>query len=65
MLTRADSYDEMRHAFRWQIPARFNMATAVCERHALNTPDRPALIVHQEQGQQHVRGYGNALHRED
>lgn len=50
MLSRGNSYDEIRQAFRWQIPARFNIATAVCERHAQETPDRPALIVHQDSG---------------
>ncbi len=50
MLTRADSYDEIREGFRWEIPPRFNMATAVCARHARNMPDQPALIVHQERG---------------
>jgi acetyl-CoA synthetase len=34
MLTEASSYDELYRNFRWQIPARFNMAQACCDRHA-------------------------------
>ena len=59
MLTRATSYDEIRRAFQWQIPARFNMATAVCERHARDTPDRPALIVHQDHGHPQIISFGH------
>src|SRR3546814_13586944 len=34
MLERADSYDEVRRRFRWRIPARYNIAVDVCDRHA-------------------------------
>ena len=32
MLTEASTYDELYRNFRWDIPARFNMATACCDR---------------------------------
>ena len=34
MLTEAATYDELYRNFRWDIPARFNIATACCDRHA-------------------------------
>ena len=43
-------HEAVRAAFRWQIPERFNIAQAVCRRHARATPDAPALI--------HVAGDG-------
>jgi acetyl-CoA synthetase len=38
------SYDELYGRFRWNVPDRFNIATAICDRHAAATPDAPALI---------------------
>src|ERR1700752_3646862 len=49
MLTEASSYDELYRNFRWDIPARFNMATACCDRHADGT-GRLALIYVDEDG---------------
>ena len=34
MLTPGSRYEEICNAFRWRIPARFNMGVAVCDRHA-------------------------------
>ena len=52
-------FDRLRRAFRWQIPARFNMAVAACDRHAAGPGgDRPALI--QELASGEVRRYGFA-----
>jgi acetyl-CoA synthetase len=45
------SYDELYGRFRWSVPDRFNIATAICDRHAAATPDAPALI--------HEAGDGN------
>jgi acetyl-CoA synthetase len=50
MLTEASSYDELYRGFRWEIPARFNLATACCDRHADGT-GRLALIYVDEDGQ--------------
>ena len=34
MLQRAHSYDEAYRSFRWEVPARFNIGVAACDRHA-------------------------------
>jgi acetyl-CoA synthetase len=49
MLTEASTYDELYRNFRWDIPARFNMATACCDRYADGT-NRLALIYVDEDG---------------
>ncbi|SCB40467.1 acetyl-CoA synthetase [Bradyrhizobium shewense] len=49
MLTEAATYDELTRNFRWDIPARFNMAEACCDRHADGT-GRLALIYVDENG---------------
>ena len=38
------TYDELHAGFRWELPARFNIARAICDRHAAATPDAPALF---------------------
>lgn len=50
MLTRADSYDDVRRALTWQIPEYFNMGVDVCDKHAELTPDKTALIIEDEDG---------------
>src|SRR6476469_5983817 len=49
MLTEASTYDELYRNFRWDVPDRFNMATACCDRHADGT-NRLALIYIDEDG---------------
>src|SRR5262249_51953512 len=49
MLTEASTYDELYRNFRWDIPARFNIATACCDRHA-DGSGRLALIYVDETG---------------
>ncbi|HTF79614.1 MAG TPA: AMP-binding protein, partial [Bradyrhizobium sp.] len=49
MLTEASNYDDLYRDFRWDIPARFNMATACCDRHA-DGGNRLALIYVDEDG---------------
>src|SRR3989475_964784 len=49
MLTEASTYDELYRNFRWDIPERFNMATACCDRHADGT-NRLALVYVDEGG---------------
>jgi len=56
------SYEEVRRTFRWDLPARFNIAEAVCDRHAEATPDAPALIYEEADGS--VAGWSFALVRE-
>jgi len=50
LLTDAGSYEAVRDAFAWQVPARVNMAEQVCDRHARATPDATGLIVAHEDG---------------
>src|SRR3954468_23646734 len=49
MLTQAADYDTLYRNFRWDIPARFNMAVACCDRHA-DGSGRTALIYVDEEG---------------
>ena len=49
MLTETTDYAKLYRDFRWDVPARFNIATACCDRHADGT-DRPALIYIDEDG---------------
>ena len=43
MLQRGPSYEAVYRGFRWQVPARFNIGTACCDRHATGD-GRMALI---------------------
>jgi acetyl-CoA synthetase len=49
MLTETSNYEDLRRAFRWDVPARFNMASACCDRHA-DGSNRLALIYIDEDG---------------
>ena len=39
-----DAYEEARRAFRWDLPQTFNIAEAICDRWALDEPDRVAIL---------------------
>ena len=43
MLTETSDYDKLYREFRWEVPARFNIAAACCDRHA-DGSGRLALI---------------------
>jgi acetyl-CoA synthetase len=49
MLSETTDYAKLCGDFRWDIPARFNIATACCDRHA-DGISRPALIYVDEDG---------------
>jgi acetyl-CoA synthetase len=49
MLTEAADYDTLYRDFRWDVPARFNIAAACCDRHADGSA-RTALIYVDEDG---------------
>ncbi len=49
MLTETTDYEKLYRDFRWDIPARFNIATACCDRHA-DGSNRLALIYVDEEG---------------
>ena len=42
IVERRESWEEVRAAFRWQVPARYNIAEHACERHVGSR--RPAMI---------------------
>lgn len=44
MLLDIREYERLYRDFRWEIPARFNIAHACCDRWAEQTPDAPAII---------------------
>ena len=43
MLPQIRDYDKLVAAFRWQIPARYNIGIDACDKWATNEPDRVAL----------------------
>ena len=49
MLERRETYDEVRSAFRWRIPARYNIGVDACDKWA-GEADRLALIHEDEVG---------------
>src|SRR5471032_199544 len=50
MLAETTDYEKLYRDFRWEIPARFNIATACCDRHADGT-GRLAMIYVDEDGE--------------
>ena len=48
---RSLSWDTLHQNFRWQVPRQFNIASAVCDRHA-EDQNKIALYFEDEQGQQ-------------
>jgi acetyl-CoA synthetase len=50
VLERGKTYEEVYSRFRWQVPARFNMGVACCDRHAEADGGRTALIFLEESG---------------
>lgn len=48
MLPAAETYDDLVARFAWDIPERFNMGAACCDRWAEVEPDRTALIIDDE-----------------
>ena len=50
MLPEIRDYERLRAAFRWQIPARYNIGVDACDKWAAREPDKTALIVRRSQG---------------
>ena len=50
MLPQAESYDELRRAFRWEVPPLYNIGVDVCDKWAEREPDRVAIIEVREDG---------------
>ncbi len=50
MLHKADTYEDVYRALKWQIPEFFNMGVDVCDKHAAASPDKTALIIEDSGG---------------
>jgi acetyl-CoA synthetase len=50
MYLAGSTYADVYRTFRWEVPDRFNIAEAICDRHALATPDAAALIIDDGEG---------------
>lgn len=63
LLPEIRDYDRLRAAFRWDIPARFNMADAACDVWARAEPDRPAIIDVKRNGDVETVSFGDLAQR--
>ena len=54
MLTDTGDYKSLYKNFRWEIPARFNMATACCDRHAADASKLALIYVDEDGGARHL-----------
>lgn len=52
-----DRHAELHRRFRWQVPARFNIAEACCTRWARATPQAPAVFAEHEDGRAATHTY--------
>ena len=52
------TYEEAYRSFRWETPARFSIAEAICERHAAANADAPALLYEQPDGSLRTWSFG-------
>lgn len=59
MLPPPQNYEELRKAFRWNIPEHYNIGVDVCDKWADNDPNREALIFAEEGGDTTVFSFGN------
>src|SRR5579871_6853925 len=60
MLPQIRDYDKLVAAFRWQIPSRYNIGVDVCDKWAVNEPDRTALVIKQPKGFETI-SYGRLM----
>ncbi len=58
MPDRSATYEDLIRTFNWTIPARYNMATDICESWAKAEPDRLALIFRDTSGRNDTWTYG-------
>jgi acetyl-CoA synthetase len=63
MLERRDTYEALYRDFRWTIPARFNIGTAVADAWAAREPDRVALLLYRAAGEPETLSYGELARR--
>jgi acetyl-CoA synthetase len=58
MLERRDSYERLYEDFRWRIPERFNIGTAIADRWAVDEPERVAILEYRPDGPPRTLTYG-------
>ena len=58
MLPPGRDYDEIYRAFRWQVPAEFNIGVEVCDRWADREPGKLAIVAVGADGEAHDVSYG-------
>ncbi len=58
MLPASRDYDEIYSRFRWDVPERFNIGVAVCDRWAEADPDRTAIVFADPMGQSREASFG-------
>lgn len=58
MLRPASDYDALRAGFRWEIPERYNMGVAVCDRFGVAEPERAAILEAGPRGEVRTVSYG-------
>jgi len=58
LITRADTFDEIHRTFAWRLPERMNIASLVCDRHAVRAPDSIALLHEQPDGSVATLSFG-------
>ena len=65
MLEPRETYEALFRDFRWTIPARFNIGTAVADAWAAREPDRIALLLYGRDGAPETLSYGELARRSD
>jgi len=60
MLPQIRDYEKLVAAFRWQIPARYNIGVDACDKWALQEPGRVAILVKRQNGFETV-SYGRLM----
>ncbi len=63
LLQDATSYDDLYRGFRWAVPPRFNIGTAVADRWAAVDPDRLALLEYRAEAEAERLTFGALAHR--
>lgn len=65
LLPPSATYEACYAAFQWRIPERFNIASAVCDRHAAAKPDAPAVLFEDADGQVLTMTFGQLRAKAD
>jgi acetyl-CoA synthetase len=56
------TWEQVVHDFRWELPARFNIAAAICDLHAARAANAPALIYEQADGAVRAWSFAEIAH---